>query len=127
MRRHETNCSRLIYCSLRIVAPLSQRDETGQGASDARPDPDALAGHDIRAGSKIGIDGHGEQPFVFYVDESNGVDSLRRSEIPAGRGSKRVTPPSTVVTNVELCDPGLGREGSEADADGGNEDAGPEA
>lgn len=64
---------------------------------------------------------------MFYVDESNGVDSLRRSEIPVGGHPKRLTPPSTVVTNVELREPGLGPEGSETGANGEDgEEAGSE-
>lgn len=124
VRRHEKNASRLIYCSLRIVAPLSQGDggvrtqngEAGRTEADgevwdARPDANDLPGQDIRSGSKIGVYVQKEQSSVFFVDSTNRMNSLRRAEIPAVTDGEhrrqRVIAPITVVTDVELYDGSL--------------------
>lgn len=85
---------------------------------DARPDSNDLPGHDIRPGSKIGIDVHGEEAVVFYVDCSNAVDSLKYAKIPVPERAKRQKAPITVVTDVELREP----EEKEDEAGGGSED-----
>lgn len=97
------DCTRVRYCSLRIVAPLSLQDDalggTGPGVYDARPDEKEVLGGDVREGSKLGVDVQEGRVVVFYVDESNGVESLKFAEVPGG---KRVVAPVTVLTSVEI-------------------------